>query len=64
MLWASGDLLHDMPVSSSTELMITSCTHPDALVTVQEAEWRQQNSKETTMCFKQQIEAWKAGQVL
>jgi hypothetical protein len=53
ILRASGDLLDSIPLSSSTGLMITSCTHPDALVTVQEAEWRHQNSKETTMRFKQ-----------
>jgi hypothetical protein len=64
ILRASGDLLDDIPLPSSTRLMIASYTHPDALVTVREAEWRHLNSKETTVRFKQQIEGWKAGQVL
>jgi PHD/YefM family antitoxin component YafN of YafNO toxin-antitoxin module len=64
ILRASGDLLDDIPLPPSTRLMITSYTHPNALVTVEEAEWRHKNSKETILRFKQQIGAWKAEQAI
>jgi hypothetical protein len=63
-LRASGDLLDDIPLPSCIRLTITSYTHPDALVTVQEAEWRHKNSKDTVLRFKKQIEAWKEEQTL
>ena len=64
ILRASGDLLDNSPLSPSTRLMVTSYTHPDVLVTVEEKDWRQKNSKETVLIFRQQIEAWKREQAL
>jgi hypothetical protein len=44
--------------------MITSYTHPDVLVTVEEEDWKQRNSKETVLRSRQEIKAWKRQQAL